>query len=283
MSRSTGSRLWIGPVLGMIGIAAVLWLAATGRLGWYIHPRYAAFTVTMCAVAALGLAGAASLLIERTRNGPGREADAGRAGGTVAASVDRHGRPARRARLAEQGGWLLVALACAGLLIAPPATLSTALAQQRQLAEGTSATSLPAAPGGPGTAPAEAAGDGDAADGDAPTVRDWAGMLRQNGGVALEGRRATISGFVLADGTDAGSAAAEFAVARFAVSCCAVDAQPVGVPVALAGWADRYAEGSWVRVAGVFVANPDPTSPNAVVLRPAEITEIDAPEDPYVY
>ncbi|WCI08491.1 hypothetical protein PJ267_19900 [Arthrobacter sp. OVS8] len=42
-----------GVMLSLIGIAATLWLAVTGKLELYIHPRYVPFTVTMTVVAAV--------------------------------------------------------------------------------------------------------------------------------------------------------------------------------------------------------------------------------------
>ncbi len=54
MSRRTFStelRRWRGVLLiGAISIGTV-WLATTGQLGLYIHPRYIVFTVIMAVVA----------------------------------------------------------------------------------------------------------------------------------------------------------------------------------------------------------------------------------------
>ena len=47
---------WKGVVLSLIGVVSTLWLAATGRLGLYIHPRYFEFSVILAAVAVVAFA-----------------------------------------------------------------------------------------------------------------------------------------------------------------------------------------------------------------------------------
>ena len=49
---------WKGVALAALGVVATLWLAATGRLGLYIHPRYFVFTVIMAVVAVVVLVAA---------------------------------------------------------------------------------------------------------------------------------------------------------------------------------------------------------------------------------
>jgi uncharacterized membrane protein YcgQ (UPF0703/DUF1980 family) len=67
------------------------------------------------------------------------------------------------------------------------------------------------------------------------------------------------------------------------VTCCAVDAQPLGVPVLLPGWQDRFAADDWVEVTGGFSPNPDPSAAEPLVLVPDTIEKIDQPAQPYVY
>ncbi|MEV8337287.1 TIGR03943 family protein [Leucobacter sp. NPDC077196] len=267
MWREQFDRYWRGLLLSGIGIAAIAWLAATGRLGWYVHPRYFWFTVTLCAIAAVALCAAVPALRRTPRESAAIDA-------VHDADVDHHHspgpEPARPARAALMrvlpviGGVLLIASTAAALLVAPPTTLSVATAQQRQVNTG----------GGPA---GDAAAAGEDADHDA---RDWALLLRQGGGALVEARTAEFIGFVL-PGADGSSDI--FFAARFVVSCCAVDAQPLGVPVLSPDWQADHSEGSWVAVEGVFVANPDVTSDQPVVLRPFTITPIDEPNDPYVY
>ncbi|HLT67686.1 MAG TPA: DUF1980 domain-containing protein, partial [Microbacterium sp.] len=40
-----------GLLLVLVGVAAIVWLASSGRLGLYIHPRYFEFTVIMAVLA----------------------------------------------------------------------------------------------------------------------------------------------------------------------------------------------------------------------------------------
>src|SRR5690606_40758199 len=52
---------------------------------------------------------------------------------------------------------------------------------------------------------------------------------------------------------------------------CSSDLQPVGVPVYLPGWQDRFAVDEWVSVTGTFASNPSVASMQATVLTPREI------------
>lgn len=227
--------------LALVAVAAVVWLAAADRLHWYVHPRYVGFTVVMCSLAGIAAVAAAAVLA---------------------------GRP-RATRLRRLGGALLIAVFAAGILVVPPATLSAELAGRRQADPGASAAF--AAPDGSGAATGTAA----VAEG---SVRDWAQLLRQNGGAGVEGRTAELVGFVTA-----GESADLFSLTRFVVSCCAVDAQPVDVPVHLPGWREALSEGEWVRVDGVFAQNPDAASAIPTVLRAATVQATTRPEDPYEY
>jgi putative membrane protein len=72
-------------------------------------------------------------------------------------------------------------------------------------------------------------------------------------------------------------------VARFLVTCCAVDAQPLAVPVLLPGWQDEFAADDWVEVTGGFAPNPTTGATEPMVLVPDTVTEIEQPAQPYVY
>lgn len=250
-------------MLSGFGIAAIAWLAATGRLGWYVHPRYFWFTVTLCGIAAIALCAAVPALHRAAREADGDANDRDHDHDRDSPPSRTHRSPVARA-IPAAGAVLLVVATAAALLVAPPTTLSVATAQQRQVNTGT----------GPSDGVALS---GEDADRDA---RDWAMLLRQGGGAEAEGRTASFIGFVLPGADESDDV---FFAARFVVSCCAVDAQPLGVPVLSPDWQRDHAEGSWVDVEGVFVANPDVTSDQPVVLRPFSITPIDEPDDPYVY
>ncbi|NQX05340.1 TIGR03943 family protein [Rathayibacter sp. VKM Ac-2856] len=265
---------WKGVVLSLIGVVSTLWLAATGRLGLYIHPRYFEFSVILAAVAAVLLICAFAIV-------PGAEEEEGHGHGHGDADghaedrgddhVEDHLHPAPRRRwragLAALGSVAVIACAAVALLIVPPAALTASTATQREV----------------NTSAVDASVTAQAPTGDTAsfTVRDWATLLRQGASEQfLAGRTATVSGFVTPDASDPENV---FYVARFIVTCCAVDAQPVGVPIHQPGWADTYTEGEWLEVTGGFGANPSVTSAEAVVLEPDTVVPIDEPAMPYVY
>lgn len=237
---------WKGVALAAVGVVATLWLAATGRLGLYIHPRYFVFTVIMAVVAVAFLVAAFAfvpLRSSRATQGP-------------------DGAGARR-RLGIAAGALIVVAAAVALLVLPPATLTTATASQRELnAAAAVGDSVPQLVGG---------------DPSTFTVKDWALLLRQDPDPADFADPIEVTGFVLPSGDDEDV----FYVARFTVTCCAVDAQPVGVPVHLPGWQDRFDADQWVVASGRL--GDDPTGGASLVLMPDAVDETEQPEQPYVY
>lgn len=179
----------------------------------------------------------------------------------------------RRRPLLAFGGALtalvIVAVAAVALLVVPPAPLTSAAVEQRSL-NGSSNTLTDASTGG-----------GASGDTSSYTVKDWATLIRQGASAEdLSGKTATITGFVTPDPDDPDNV---FFVARFVVTCCAVDAQPVGVPVYSPGWSSSYATDSWVTVTGAFETNPSVLSTATTVVQPDSITAVETPSEPYVY
>ncbi|KQW05068.1 hypothetical protein ASC66_15460 [Leifsonia sp. Root4] len=253
---------WQGIVLSLIGIVATVWLGINGQLGLYIHPRYFSFTIIM-AVLAAGCAVAACVLLpgNTTANG-----DPDHSGHDDAPGES--GRPGR-AWAASIIGILTIVGAVVALLVLPPHTLTGATATQRSI--------------NAGVGPVSAANAAPLAGGDSTSfsVRDWAILIRQNPDSAyLREHSAQVTGFVLPSQEDPDNL---FYVARFIITCCAVDAQPVGVPVYLPGWQSEFQPDSWVSVTGSFSANPVPGSLDAFAIIPDEIGAVDVPEQPYVY
>lgn len=245
---------WRGILLSLIGIVAIMWLAATDQLGLYIHPRYFIFTVIMCGVALVFILLAFSFLPQRVGE---------------TSEPEPLTKPARSAV-----GWvfanvLLLAGTAVALLVLPPVTLTAATVAQRDINGSASSSS-----------------DNDSiilvgADDSALSVKDWAGILRQGADeVSLAGKTPTLIGFVTPDSDDPTNV---FYVARFVITCCAVDAQPIGVPVFLPGWQEQYDADEWVSVTGEFVSNPSTDSFQAIVLSPSDIRVTDQPAQPYVY
>ena len=108
-------------------------------------------------------------------------------------------------------------------------------------------------------------------------LRDWSQILATNNDPAFYATKpAKVSGFVF----DAGLGDDTVWLARFVLTCCAVDAQPVGVPVQIENWQQTYEEDQWLEVEGVFrLADTD--DGEQIVLIPDTIEEINQPDNPY--
>lgn len=242
---------WLGIVLTLVGVIAIAALALAGQLELYIHPRYTVFTVIMAAIG--GAAAVAGFLVLPGTHDPHDHDEA-------------PGSPRTRA-LAGGGALVLVAAAIVALLVIPPTTLTSATAQQRDVS--TTSTVL------------DDADTTQLAGGDSTrfTVKDWAALLRQGLGLDFfAGKPADISGFIVpTDDPDV------FYVARFLVTCCAVDAQPLGVPVHAPDWSDSLEPDQWVHVTGGFDANPDVGGAEPIVLVPDLLEPIEQPAQPYVH
>lgn len=271
MSRDLLARLasrWQGVALTLVIGSGTLWLAATGQLVLYIHPRYVVFTVVMIVVGML-----LSLLALALGGGDDAAQDHGH---------DHGPRPRRRLRgaLTAAGAVVTVGLAL-GLILLPPATLSSSTASTRGLGEGVAVVG-PAAGGagegaGAGAAGAPAASDAATAK---YTVLQWATTLRQTSDLSFyENKRVDVTGFVSPSPTDP---ADTFIVTRFVITCCAVDAQPVGVTVYAPNWRSSLKPDQWVRITGAFTANPSRTSTSSIALVPRSLTPVARPADPYL-
>lgn len=247
--RDAFLRSWRGILIAAVLVAATVWLAATGRLGLYIHPRYFEFTVVMTVLGGIAVV-AAFLVRPRAEHDHEHDGPAGR----------------RRTALAVGGSAVLVVAVAAGLLAVPPATLSASLAADREVNATITADDAPLVLAG--------------ADTSAFTVKDWAVLIRQGGGESvLRGAEPTITGFVVPVDGDPDA----FTVTRYAVTCCAVDAQPFGVTVVMPGWRGSLAEGGWVSATGRFAENPDASAAAGWVLKASGAVAIEEPSDPYVF
>lgn len=81
-------------------------------------------------------------------------------------------------------------------------------------------------------------------------------------------------------------------LARFVVTCCAVDAYPIGLPVKLENSRDNYPQDQWLSVQGIMATATLPAIGNSgktdkeerrLVLVAKTIEEIPIPSDPYDY
>ncbi|QAY74865.1 TIGR03943 family protein [Agromyces protaetiae] len=251
----------------LVGVVATVWLALTGQLGLYIHPRYFEFTAIMAVIGGV-FALAALALAPR-----GIDDAHGHGDGHVEHEHDHdHETDASsetsiaRRTLGAIAALVIVAASIVALLVFPPATLTAQTAVQRDV-DRTSADLAGDAPSLTGADPSTF------------TIKDWALLIRQvDDPAAFDGQTATLTGFVAPAPGDPDDT---FYVARFKVTCCAVDAQPIGVPVHLPGWKDRFVADDWVDATGGFAR--DPSGGDGLVLVPDSVEPTDEPEQPYVY
>lgn len=239
---------WQGIFLSLVGSIAVLWLGASKRLNLYIHPRYITFTVIL-ALIATAIAFASFMrsytpeIIQKTKY----------------------------QKLASIGAVVLCTTAVFGLLVIKPATLTTSAVNQRGMNSGIGAgikttNAIPLFSGG---------------DFDSFTIKDWSSLLVQTSDISFyAGKSATIIGFVSPDPDDSKNV---FFVSRFVVTCCAVDARPIGVPVYLPDWQSRFKADDWVKATGKFIVNPSTKSQQHIVIQPDSLLPTTEPQEPYVY
>ena len=95
------------------------------------------------------------------------------------------------------------------------------------------------------------------------TIKDWSLLLSQS--------------------SDPSNDENVFFVSRFVVTCCALDARPIGVPVYSPGWRKTFAPDQWVETSGVFIANPNTNTADRTVLSPDYVRPIDKEKNQYVY
>lgn len=259
---------WRGPVFIAVTSSMVLWLFGSGQLSLYIHPRYHLFTAAMAAIAVtatlLGLFFAIRRRARRNGANPSdhqhdHEHDDEDVPTTVAGKT------------AFWASTLLGAATVVWLVIVPPATLGSVTVDNRAINQ----SGL-----GDTQAALDAANQADQSSFAAFTVREWAGILRQTQDPAFfRGKPVDVIGFVAADPDNP----EVFYVTRFVVSCCSVDAQPVGIPVALSDWESSWPTESWVRVTGEFSVNPDVNQSHPLVVTPESVEQTEQPSEPYLF
>ena len=233
--------------IGVLTLVTV-WLGWQGMLGFYIHPRYNLFTLVM-AVIGVSLMAIAFFVPTKGHSHAGHKHAKGHS-------------------IMEWLSLGLVAGVVAIALVLPPTTLSSYTAENRSF--GTVATS-PAA---------------DAIDVESTTsgfenltVRDWASLLIQTQDPSFfRGKPFSALGTI----TDSGDPDVFF-LTRFVVTCCAVDAQPVSVPVYYPGWIQDFAVDTWVTVNGGFQVLPQIAEPGNLAVVPGDIVEEEVPREPYLF
>jgi uncharacterized repeat protein (TIGR03943 family) len=237
---------WSGVGLLLVVALLSLWLAVHGRLGLYIHPRYIIFTVVMCTTgAALAIAGMA-----------------------VKSHRPRVVRPTWIGGIALS---IICLLLCALLLIVKPAGLTSSAASQRGVDTSGLTTTLSTTSVNDLIAP-------DAAY-QRFNLKEWSSLLAQSGDISLfKDKQAHVTGFI----SPSDKNPTMFYLSRFVVTCCAVDARPISVPIYYPNWQATYRADQWLDVTGMFITNPGGSQP-AILLKPSAAKPIAEPAEPYVY
>jgi uncharacterized repeat protein (TIGR03943 family) len=110
-------------------------------------------------------------------------------------------------------------------------------------------------------------------------IADWVSAFNMKTSASFyEGKKVDVVGFVF---HPKGTPKDVFYVARFRLTCCAVDAQPMGLPVYSAGWQDEFKEDSWVHVKGSFTQTDQDIAEPAII-EPQSIEPTDQPAFPYI-
>jgi uncharacterized repeat protein (TIGR03943 family) len=182
----------------------------------------------------------------------------------LAASGRRHASEAPEAPSRLAG--LVLALPVALGVLLPPQPLSPLTAAQR----GLDATSLGPVEGLPDFALSRPT--------ESYTIKDWVKALQADPEPGRHaGKRVRVTGFVY---RDVRLPPNRFLVARFVLKCCAVDAQPVGLPVRTRATAPE--QGTWVTVEGAWEVDSvgDRRQP---LIAASAVTPAARPSQPYLY
>jgi uncharacterized repeat protein (TIGR03943 family) len=243
-------RRWQGVILIAASLVATVWLGATNQLILYIHPRYVVFTVIM---AVIGLVLVVASFIDRPDH-------------------DHDDKPSALKTVLSIVATVLTLGVAVALVVVPPATLTTATADQRVINSvnvGSSSATVASSAAASSAASAKF------------TVLDWSSLLRQTSDSSFyAGKAVDVVGFITADPDDPANM---FYLSRFVITCCAVDAQPVGVPVYLPDWKSHYKNDEWLKITGQFVTNPSRKSEQSIALIPQKTSKVDQPSEPYLY
>lgn len=250
---------WRGLALVATCLVATVWLAVTNQLVLYIHPRYIIFTVIMAAIALVLVV--AGVFARRSHEHDDEDAS-----------------PSRLPRILSFLGVGIAAVMAIAMVALPPATLSSATADQRDI---NSSASIGGTSIGTEAQDATSVASAPVAAFAKFTVVDWASLLRQTNSLDFyRGKPVDVVGFITPDKADPDNV---FYVSRFVITCCAVDAQPAGVPVYYPDWKSSFAADQWVEAVGGFAANRSTASASAIALLPTTVTAVPQPSEPYLY
>lgn len=160
-------------------------------------------------------------------------------------------------------------------LIIPPRILSSQAAQQRGVSESLPGTRTQAESFKTTTKP------------ETRSLIDWVRTLNAYPEPdAYVGQKAKVSGFVVhLPNLDS----KYLLISRFIITCCAVDAYPVGIPVKLNQSRDDYPPDTWLEIEGRMITETLPSQNSneppkrQLVIEATSLNKIPTPRDPYGY
>lgn len=221
----------------------ILGLFSSGTLLFYIHPRYELFAVIVTGLC-FGLA---------------------TLGFIVSLWQLTHKKAGAAQSFRFQPIYLLVIALLAIALVLPPRTLTSHIAKQRnldfngaiQLETTRSAAFLQT-------------------DSSKLTIKEWVAALRNTPSTQqYVGKPVRVIGFAYQNENEATST---MRISRFVVTCCAVDARPIGLPVHQPDWQKQFAADTWLEVTGVWEM-----SETGLIIKPTNIQPVPQPKDPYAF
>lgn len=95
---------------------------------------------------------------------------------------------------------------------------------------------------------------------------------------SFEGKKVELEGFLYSEESMPDGF---FLISKFIISCCAVDARPVGLPVQY-DWVGQYKLDQWFKVRGELKLVQYKDSENLVIV-PESLEVIEIPDNPYIY
>ena len=110
------------------------------------------------------------------------------------------------------------------------------------------------------------------------SLGDWIKVINNNPDLnRFAGKEVKVSGFVFSPEGNT----EEFLVSRFIITCCAVDARPLGITV-IANWQQDFSQNQWVEVQGIFELI-EVNGQSTLRIKPSTINLIAEPSNPYVF
>ncbi|BFM41012.1 TIGR03943 family protein [Synechocystis sp. LKSZ1] len=260
--------LWFS---GLDGLGILAWgillltYSFRGELQLLIHPNYFGLvTITGLILVLLGGSRLALSLKRGLRRSPGTEANDSVTHLTLLPL--------------GVGSGLLLLTALLGLAI-PPTVFTSQMALQRGISNTLPATQLEAASFVSQVKPEER------------SLVDWIRTLNSYPEPdAYQGQKAKVQGFVVYSPDLPNN---YLLISRFILTCCAVDAYPVGLPVKLPGDRQQYPQDSWLEIEGTMATETLPLhhqtgettqeKKRQLVLVADAVKPIPTPADPYSY